>query len=42
LADERQRDLDDPQTGERLLFAVYLLLIVVGLALFIYAGATHR
>ena len=28
--------------GERLLFAGYLLVIVLGLALFLVAGLTHR
>jgi hypothetical protein len=31
-----------PMLGERLLFAGYLLVIVLGLALFLVAGLTHR
>jgi hypothetical protein len=38
----QRRDQGDSQLGERLLFAAYMLLIVVGLALFFLAGITHR
>jgi hypothetical protein len=42
VADEQRRDEHEPETGERLLFAGYLLVIVLGLALFITVGLTHN
>ena len=37
-----RKDEGDSQLGERLLFAAYALVIVLGLALFLVAGITHR
>lgn len=42
MGDESRRDEGESEVGERLLFAGYLLLIVLGLAFFIVVGLTHH
>ena len=41
-AARHRRDEGESHLGERLLFSAYVLVIVAGLALFFFAGVTHR
>ena len=42
MTQEQRRDEGDRQTGEQLLFVLYLAVIVAGLAYFIVIGLTHH
>ena len=42
MPQEQARDERERQTGEMLLFGLYLLLIVAGLAYFVVLGLSHH